>query len=72
MIWKVLVFIFILVLVYLVFFRKKRITNNGTSNKKDEIADTLIECQTCGVYITKDESILSNGKYFCSKECMNK
>ncbi|MCK9337440.1 MAG: hypothetical protein M0P43_06390 [Arcobacteraceae bacterium] len=73
MIWKVLVFIFILVLVYLVFFRKKRISNNSTNNnKKDEIADTLIECNTCGIYITKDESILSNGKYFCSKECMNK
>ncbi|QOG13195.1 PP0621 family protein [Arcobacter sp. FWKO B] len=69
MIWKLLIFIVILVLVYLVFFRKRRVKNG---DKKDEIADTLIECKTCGTYITKDEAILSNGKHFCSKECLNK
>lgn len=69
MIWKLLIFIAIVVLVYIVFFKNKRAKN---STKMDEIADTLIECQTCGTYITKDEAILSNGKHFCSKECLNK
>lgn len=69
MIWKLLIFIAVIVLVYIVFFKNKR-TKNDT--KRDEIADTLIECKSCGTYITKDESILSNGEHFCSKECLNK
>ena len=48
-------------------FKKKRVSNNQTQN--DE-ADIMIECPTCGTYVSKDEAILSNGKYYCSKECI--
>ena len=31
-------------------------------------ADTLVECEKCGTYVTIKESILVNGKYYCD-EC---
>ena len=40
------------------------------SGKYDELTDTLVECPTCSVFISKDEAVLSGGKYFCSKECI--
>ena len=62
----------VLFLVYLVFFKKGREKNIRDSKKYDEITDTMIECPTCGVYVSKDDAILSNGKYYCSKECLKK
>ncbi len=43
--------------------------------KKDEQketldGDTLVECATCGVYVTKKEAIEYKGKFYCSKECL--
>jgi uncharacterized protein len=60
----------VLFLVYLLFFKKTRINNKDENNKYDEISDTLVECPTCKVYVSKDEAILSNGKYYCSKKCL--
>jgi uncharacterized protein len=60
----------VLFLVYLLFFKKTRISNKDENNKYDEISDTLVECPTCKVYVSKDEAILSNGKYYCSKKCL--
>jgi len=68
---KLIIIGFVLFLVYLVFFKKVR-TNNSKNkqDKYDEITDTMVECPTCGTFVSKDEAILSNGKYFCSQECL--
>jgi uncharacterized protein len=63
MIFKLLTFLIIIFIIYLTFFRKTRVKN------KEDI-DTMYECSKCKTYITKDEAILSNGKYYCSKECL--
>jgi uncharacterized protein len=68
---KLLIFVAILALVYFIFFKKPKAIEDK-NKKNNETADTLIECSKCGTYITKDESILSNGKHFCSQECLNK
>ncbi|MEA3499324.1 MAG: PP0621 family protein [Campylobacterota bacterium] len=68
---KLLAVIAVLFLVYLVFFKRNREKNIKDSKKFDEITDTMVECPTCGTFISKDDAILSNGKYFCSKECLN-
>jgi len=68
---KLLAVMAVLFLVYLVFFKKNREKNIKDSKKYDEITDTMVECPTCGTFIAKDEAILSNGKYYCSKECLN-
>jgi uncharacterized protein len=69
MIFKILAFLVVIFLVYIIFFKKNR--EKDINNKKyDEITDTLVECPTCKTYISKDEAVLSNGKYFCSKGCL--
>jgi uncharacterized protein len=32
--------------------------------------DTLVECATCGTYVTVKESIVIGKKYYCSKTCI--
>ena len=71
MIFKVLALAGVLFLVYIVFFKRNR-ENTINKTKKDEEIDTMTECPTCKVFVARDDSILSNGRYFCSKECLNK
>lgn len=66
---KLLLLAIVLFVVYLVFFKKNR-EKNIKDKKYDEITDTMVECPSCGTYVSKDDSILSNGKYFCSQECL--
>ncbi len=47
---------------------KKDKVPKGEDKKKIE-EDTLIECETCGTYVTYKESIIVKGKPYCSKEC---
>ena len=54
--------------VYLIFFKKKR--ESDIKKKNEEITDTMVECPRCGTYVSKDDAILSSGKYFCSNECL--
>ena len=70
MIFKILAVIAVIFLVYIVFFKKNREEGLKNKDKYEEITDTLVECPTCGTYVSKDEAILSNGKYFCSRECL--
>lgn len=74
MIWKLLAIIAVLFLVYLIFFKKGREKEVGSkpNNKNEKISDEMVECPTCGTYVSQSEAILSNGKFFCSKECLNK
>jgi len=69
MILKILAILAVLFFVYLVFFKKSR--KKSIKNKKeDKIEDEMIECATCKIYISQREAILSNGKFYCSKECI--
>lgn len=69
MIVKLLLLGVVLFGVYLVFFKKDR-EKNIKDKKHDEITDTMVECPTCGTYVSKEDAILSSGKYFCSQECL--
>lgn len=70
MVVKVLILGIVLFLVYLVFFKKSREKDIRAKKRNEEITDTMVECPKCGTYTSKDDAILSNGKYFCSKECL--
>ena len=71
MIFKLLTIVIVLFLVYIVFFKKNREKDMEDKSKKyEEITDTLVECPNCGVFTSKDDAILSSGKYFCSQECI--
>lgn len=39
-------------------------------NNKELDDNSLVECSTCHTYTTEKDSIIANGKYFCSKECL--
>ena len=72
MLLKIVAIIAVLFLVYLIFFKKGREKEVGQKGKPTErITDEMVECPSCGTYVSQDEAILSNGKFFCSKECLN-
>ena len=69
MILKILAIAAVLFLVYIIFFKKNR--EKDIIKKKDEkYEDEMVECPTCKTYISTKESIVSNGKYYCSKDCL--
>lgn len=71
MIFKIALFIFILFLIYLLFFKKSREQQVHQNTKiKPEKEEIMVECPTCKVFVSKKEAILSNGRYYCSKECL--
>ena len=53
------------------FYIKRKPLSSGSSGKDHELGDNdMVECSTCKVYVEINEAILSNGKYYCSKECL--
>ena len=61
--------------IYYLFIKKSTPKSVHTSSKdrsgtKNEKVDEMVECSRCGVYVEIEEAILSNGKYYCSKECL--
>ena len=71
MILKILLIAAVIGVVYVMFFKKKTIATEHTEkkSKKPEVND-MIECENCHVYVEVKEAILSNGKYYCSRECL--
>ena len=75
MILKVLLVIAVIGIVYFIFIKKKptiQEKSNAQAKKDDIKANDMIECSSCGVYTEVSESILSNAKYYCSPQCVNK
>ena len=62
--------------IYYLFIKKSAPSVAKKSPKKDdrdrntEDVEEMIECSRCGVYVEIEEAILSNGRYYCSKECL--
>jgi len=67
MILKLLLVIAVIATIYFLFFKKKDKTK---AIKKEKDANEMVECSICGIYSEIDDSILSNGKYYCSNECL--
>ncbi len=63
---ELIVIVIVIAVVYYIFFRK-----TTKKNIKNENENEMIECEKCKIYISKDEAIMSNGRYYCSKECLN-
>ncbi len=55
---------------YHFFIKAKSVGNSSSQTNGENDVQEMIECATCGVYIELDEAILSNGKYYCSQECI--
>ena len=68
MILKLLIFAAVGLLIYK-FFGGKLPTFGKSPHEKKLDDDTLVECTKCHTYVTVKESIIVNGKYYCSREC---
>lgn len=71
MILKILAAAVVLFLIYIVLFKKDR-EKDVKKEDKEKIEDVMVECPSCSTFVSKKEAILSNGRYFCSKECLSK
>ena len=76
MILKILIIGAVIAAVYFLFFKAKPEAKVAKKKSKEEShkpdADEMVECASCGVYAEIQECILSNGKYYCSRECLAK
>ena len=73
MILKALLVGAVIYIVYIMFFKQKTVQSSAAKRTKKEEqpeVDEMIECANCGLYVEISESILSNGKYYCSNECI--
>ena len=69
-----LVVIALIAVVYFFFIKKKplRAKKKHTKDEEKLQSSDLVECAYCGTYAEIGESILSNNKYYCSSECVDK
>lgn len=65
---KVVLVIVAAFFIYVFFFKKSR--EKDIERKDDLIEDEMIACPSCGTYVSKKEAILSDRKFYCSKECL--
>ena len=66
MIFKILVFLAVLIAIYLIFF-KTRVKRGA--KKEDKEAENFVECKKCGTFIEAKDAVISGGGYVC-RECM--
>lgn len=64
---KLLLLIGLVVGVYFLFFKKKSLTPPKTDKMNDE---TMIPCAKCNTYVQAKEALMREGKYYCSRECL--
>lgn len=69
MLWKIIAVIIVGFFVYLLFFKRRR-ENEKLIEKNKDVSDEMVQCSCCKVFASNKESILSNGKWYCSKECL--
>jgi uncharacterized protein len=58
------------VIVYRAFGGRVPLLDSDKKPTAEPDSDTLIECATCGTYVTVKESIVVAKKHYCSKECI--
>jgi uncharacterized protein len=69
MVLKIVAVVIVAFLVYILFFKKNR-EKDIITKKNEKIEDEMVECPTCKIYVSQKEAIVSNGKFYCSKECL--
>jgi uncharacterized protein len=69
MVLKIVAVIVIIFLIYILFFKKNR-EKELFAKKNERITDEMMECPTCKTYVSQKEALLNNGKFYCSKECL--
>jgi uncharacterized protein len=69
---KALLLAGILFVIYIMFFKKtdnveKR--SNKKATKPTPKGDIMMACEECETFVSEDEAIIKDGKFYCSKKC---
>jgi len=67
---KYLLVIGVIAFVYYFFIKKKPLKAPPSSKDAKFESNDMVECHRCGTYCSIEETILSNGEYYCSIECV--
>lgn len=67
---KLLLFIGFLSAVYFLFFNKKKTLTPPSNDNSNE--EAMVPCAACGTYVQIKETFMRDGKYYCSRECMER
>jgi len=70
MLLKLLLIIGVIAAVYFLFFKKSPALSGKKSAQPKSDDDTMVPCETCGVFVTTKEAFLKERKYYCSQACM--
>ena len=60
------------VLAYMIARPLLKATAPKNGKKDNGNAEEMRQCNACGVYVSTHEAFIANGRFYCSKECMNK
>ncbi len=73
MVIKFLALVAVFFIIYLMFFKrsKKEVHRKKSNGKKTISGDTMLECAACETFVSEDEAIIKDGKFYCCKECAN-
>lgn len=66
---KYLLVVGVVAFIYFFFIKNKPLKDTPKKQSDKLEGNDMVECPKCGVYCEVDDSILSNGKYYCSSEC---
>ncbi|HEX5670260.1 MAG TPA: PP0621 family protein [Sulfuricurvum sp.] len=68
MLFKLLLLGGLIAAVYYAFFNKKSLPTQHKNNQQPE--EAMIPCATCGTYADVKDTLIRDGHYYCSRECM--
>ncbi|HIP31116.1 MAG TPA: Prokaryotic metallothionein [Sulfurospirillum arcachonense] len=72
MLIKALALAAVFFVIYIMFFKKsnKEVQSNRKKSKKQAPkGDVMMECEKCETFVSEDEAIIKDGKFYCSKKC---
>ncbi|ABB43663.1 conserved hypothetical protein [Sulfurimonas denitrificans DSM 1251] len=70
MILKILLVVGVIAFIYFKFIKKKPQVEKSANKKDEQKSNDMVECATCKIYCSLEDSLISGGKYYCSRECL--
>lgn len=71
---RLLWFIIIVAGIYFIFFKPKKAKEyktNESNNSEDNLVE-MVECAQCKAYISNNDAIIKDNKYYCSIDCLSR
>lgn len=70
MILKLLLLAGVIAAVYFFFIKEKPAGHKTKKTAPGNESDEMVQCCNCGTYSALKETIIKNGRYYCSPECL--